>query len=101
MDIGFVWDESKYQAVRKQHDVKFYEVVSAFEDPVGYEAVDPTEQEDRWLWIGQTHEKLINQALREWLSAKDLKALVRTELREMVEQVLSSNQVGIDGLMRK
>jgi uncharacterized DUF497 family protein len=30
MDIGFVWDETKYQAVRKKHHVQFYEVVSAF-----------------------------------------------------------------------
>ncbi len=31
MDIGFVWDEKKYQAVVKAHNVKFYEVVAAFD----------------------------------------------------------------------
>jgi hypothetical protein len=25
MDIGFVWDEKKYPAVVKAHNVKFYE----------------------------------------------------------------------------
>ena len=36
MDIGFVWDETKYQTVIKQHNVNFYEVVAAFDDPAGY-----------------------------------------------------------------
>ncbi len=54
MDIGFVWDEKKYQAVVKKHNVHFYEVVAAFDDPKGYEAIDPNGHEDRWLLIGRT-----------------------------------------------
>lgn len=54
MDIGFVWDEIKYQAVIKKHNVRFYEVVAAFDDPLGYGSVDPNGIEDRWLWIGRT-----------------------------------------------
>lgn len=54
MDIGFVWDEAKYKAVLKEHNVKFYEVVAAFDDPNGYEVSDPAEYEDRWLWVGRT-----------------------------------------------
>ncbi len=54
MDIGFVWDEIKYQAVVNKHNVHFYEVVAAFDDPDGYEFSDPAEHEDRWLWIGRT-----------------------------------------------
>jgi len=54
MDIGFVWDENKYQEVTKKHDIKFYEVVSAFDDLNGYEIPDPQGYEDRWLWVGQT-----------------------------------------------
>jgi hypothetical protein len=38
MDIGFVWDEEKYQQVVVDHQVRFYEVVSAFEDRNGYES---------------------------------------------------------------
>ncbi len=34
MDVGFVWDENKYQTTVKKHDVRFYEVVSAFDDPL-------------------------------------------------------------------
>ena len=54
MDIGFVWDEDKYQEVEKKHHVQFYEVVSAFDDPNGYETPDPAGYEDRWLWVGTT-----------------------------------------------
>ncbi|NUO80043.1 BrnT family toxin [candidate division KSB1 bacterium] len=56
MDIGFVWDESKYQIVVKKHNVKFYEVVSAFDDPNGFEAFDPLQHEERWLWVGKTYD---------------------------------------------
>ena len=54
MDIGFVWDEKKYQAVLKKHNIRFYEVVSAFDDPNGYETLSPTGHGDRWMWIGQS-----------------------------------------------
>ena len=54
MDIGFIWDEDKYQEVQRKHNVQFYEVVSAFDDPNGYEIPDPAEHEGRWMWIGIT-----------------------------------------------
>lgn len=53
MDIGFLWDERKYQAVVKKHRVHFYEVVSAFDDPKGYEVPDPAAHADRWVWVGR------------------------------------------------
>jgi uncharacterized protein (DUF4415 family) len=37
-------------------------------------------------------EKLINQALREWLAAEDMKELVREELQQMVRIAFSSVQ---------
>jgi len=54
MDIGFVWDEDKYQTTFERHNVRFYEVVSAFDDPNGYEIPDPAGHEDQWMWVGQT-----------------------------------------------
>ncbi len=54
MDIGFVWDESKYRTVVSEHNVNFYEVVAAFDDPAGYEVPGLAENEDRWLWVGRT-----------------------------------------------
>jgi len=37
---------------------------------------------------GQGAEKLINQALREWLSAKDFKETARVELQQLVQKAL-------------
>jgi uncharacterized protein (DUF4415 family) len=37
----------------------------------------------------QECQRLINQALREWLSAKDVKELVRAELQHVVRQALA------------
>ena len=54
MDIGFIWDEDKYQEVQEKHRVQFYEAVSAFDDPDGYETADPAGHEDRWIRIGET-----------------------------------------------
>lgn len=54
MDIGFIWDEDKYQEVQRKHNVKFYEAVAAFDDPKGYETLDPAGHEDRWMWVGAT-----------------------------------------------
>jgi uncharacterized protein (DUF4415 family) len=42
---------------------------------------------------GQSYEQLINQALREWLSAKGMKELVRAEIQQMVQQSLSAAQL--------
>ena len=54
MDTGFIWDEDKYKEVQRKHNVQFYEVVSAFDDPNGYEIPDPTGHEVRWMWVGIT-----------------------------------------------
>ncbi len=54
MDIGFVWDQVKYDEVRKKHNVQFYEVVSAFEDPNSYEFPDPSGNLYRLMLIAQT-----------------------------------------------
>jgi len=40
----------------------------------------------------QGGESLINQALREWLVAKDVKELLRGELQQIVRQTISSAQ---------
>lgn len=54
MDIGFIWDKDKYQEVQRKHRVQFYEAVSAFDDPNGYEVLDPRGHIDRWMRIGAT-----------------------------------------------
>ena len=54
MDIGFVWDEDKYQEVQRRHNVQFYEVVSAFDDPNVQVLPDPQGHGDRWMLVGKT-----------------------------------------------
>lgn len=54
MDIGFVWDQEKYDEVRKKHNVQFYEVVSAFDDNCGYDAPDPQGHPERWMYVGRS-----------------------------------------------
>ena len=54
MDIGFIWDEDKYRQVQREHNVQFYEVVSAFDDPQGYYDFDPQGHEDRWMLVAKT-----------------------------------------------
>lgn len=54
MDIGFVWDETKYNRVVQEHGVRFYEVVAAFDDPNGFESQSLVEHEERWMWVGKT-----------------------------------------------
>ncbi len=40
----------------------------------------------------QDYERLINQALREWLSAQNVKELVREELHEIIRTAMTSMQ---------
>ncbi|RKU08790.1 hypothetical protein C6501_16015 [Candidatus Poribacteria bacterium] len=54
MDIGFIWDGDKYKEVQRKHNVQFYEVVSVFDDPDGYDGPDPQRHPDRWMFIGKS-----------------------------------------------
>ena len=45
---------------------------------------------------GQSYEQLINQALRDWLSAKGMKELVRAEFQQVVQESLSVAQIRDD-----
>jgi len=51
MDIGFVWDESKYRDVVRRHGVLFHEVVSAFDDHRGIERPDPNGHDNRFVLV--------------------------------------------------
>ena len=53
---------------------------------------DIFEQFQKLVSSGHECEKLINKALREWLSAKGVKDLVRTELQQVVHEILYSYQ---------
>jgi uncharacterized protein (DUF4415 family) len=53
---------------------------------------DILEQFQQLAAAGQNSEQLINQALREWLSAQSMKELVRVEIQAAVQQSLASFQ---------
>ncbi len=53
---------------------------------------DILEQFRQLIPQGQGYEKVINHALREWLSAKTVKELLREELTQMVQQAFASVQ---------
>lgn len=53
---------------------------------------DIFEQYQQLALPGHDCEQLINQALREWLSAKSVKEMVRTELQHVVRNSFSSFQ---------
>lgn len=42
---------------------------------------------------GHGYQALINRALREWLSARDVKELIRSDLREMVRAAVQEGRV--------
>ena len=53
-DEGFVWDEDKYAKVLKGRDIKFWEVVSVFEDPNCFEDEDPQGNFGNFKVVGLT-----------------------------------------------
>lgn len=55
---------------------------------------DVLEQFQQLVAQGEGYERLVNQALREWLSARDVKELVRAELQQVIRQALSTAQTG-------
>lgn len=54
MDVGYVWDEDKYDRVQEEHDVDFAEVVDVFEDDHAVHAPDPQGNLSRRMVVGQT-----------------------------------------------
>ena len=63
MDIGYVWDEDKYDRVREKHDVVFAEVIDVFEDERAVYAPDPQGNLDRRMVVGQTRGVRILQVI--------------------------------------
>ena len=54
MDIGYVWDDEKYQEVQRKHKIQFHEVVSVFDDQNRFYIPDPGENIDRLMCVGRT-----------------------------------------------
>ena len=105
MDIGFVWDEDfDYQAytqdnppdpekIQRGYEARKQRLEAARSRSAIQIDEDILERFRQMTPESQSYERVINQALRDWLSAKDMKDLIRGELRQMVQQTLSSIQV--------
>ena len=63
MDIGYIWDEEKYELVQQKHGVHLSEVVSAFEDPNGFEVMDTDPWEVRWIFVGKSYSNRLLQVV--------------------------------------
>ncbi len=62
-DIGYIWDELKFALVQQEHDVEFYEVIQAFEDPHALDEPDPQGNWGRYMVIGRTLSQRILQII--------------------------------------
>jgi len=58
-DIGFVWDEDKYDLVQTDHGVTFAEVVEALSDPRAMETFDPQGHHDRYMVVGASRDRVL------------------------------------------
>ncbi len=54
MDIGYVWDEHKYDRVQEKHEISFGEVVDVFEGEETLYEADPQGDIQRQMAVGQT-----------------------------------------------
>jgi uncharacterized DUF497 family protein len=48
MDIGYVWDETKYKAVVKEHNVRLLSVVYTEQDLPLYRIITAFDAEGKW-----------------------------------------------------
>ncbi len=63
MDIGYVWDEHKYQQVRDNHGVAFGEVVDVFEGGQTLYEEDPQGNPERMMAVGETSSGRVLQVI--------------------------------------
>lgn len=80
--------------IRRGIEARRQRIEAAMKRPAIRIDEDILAQLQRLIAPGQTAEQVINQALREWLSAQDMRELLRTELQQAVQRAFM--QVGAD-----
>lgn len=63
MDLGYIWDEKKYDRVQTKHGIDFGEVVDVFEDPNTLYEPDPQGNPDRQMAVGATRQQRLLQVI--------------------------------------
>lgn len=68
MDIHFEWDRNKAESNLRKHGISFIEAAEVFSDPLAIKLhdVDHSEQEDRWVTIGQVRSMRIVVTVHTW-----------------------------------
>ena len=72
MDIGYVWDEAKYERVKAKHRIVFADVVSVLEDTNTLYEQDPQGNPERFMAVGETRSGRVLQVI---LSDEDVPLL--------------------------
>ncbi len=70
--------------IRRGIDARQQRVETVMKRPAVRVETDILAQFQEIAPLGQSAEQVINQALREWLAAKDLKEMIRAELQDAV-----------------
>ena len=73
MDIHFEWDPKKADSNRRKHGVSFVEACAVFNDPLAIKLrdIDHSEQEERWITMGQVGGQRIVVAVHTWQEDED------------------------------
>jgi uncharacterized DUF497 family protein len=73
MDIHFEWDSNKAASNLRKHGVSFIEASEVFNDPLAIKLRDDehSEQEDRWVTIGQVRSMRIVVTVHTWQEDDD------------------------------
>ena len=73
MNLHFEWDNKKAAANLQKHGVSFVEATKVFNDPMAISLFDEghSEQEDRWITMGQADHHRLVVAVHTWQEADD------------------------------
>ena len=82
MDIGYVWDEQKYDRVSRKHGLRFGEVIDIFEDPRALYEADPQGHLERQMAVGQAHKGQILQVIFSYEDAPLIRIITAFEASE-------------------
>ncbi len=68
MDLHFEWDPKKAASNLHKHGISFNEALQVFQDPLAIKLFDEnhTDQEERWVTIGQVRNQKIVVTVHTW-----------------------------------
>lgn len=72
MELHFEWDQVKADSNLRKHGVSFVEASEVFSDPLAITLFDAehSEQEERWITLGQVRGRRIVVAVHTWVEGE-------------------------------